>query len=203
MNEPLINEMIENVSDKDDLFDIEKRYFARFQKEIYDVTKFEVLISRLEAYQTKWTECYPRLKAMSDNWGFKLFDDYIIHVNVYSRMGMYDYLSGGVHIGVPYVPWPHKYLDYIFIHELLHIGIEEAVIKRFDLSHEEKERIVDNLCLYVMDGIMEYDHFEKDNRYDKYQLIGEKASYMDKLVGRQPENNLVEAIRIWKEKDSI
>jgi hypothetical protein len=33
------------------------------------------------------------------------------------------------------------------VHEILHIGIEEQIVKQFGLTHWEKERVVDQLCM--------------------------------------------------------
>lgn len=57
------------------------------------------------------------------------------------------------------------------IHEMVHLGIEESVVKRLGLTHPEKERLVDNLCNYVFDN----EHF---------QQVGKQASYMDKYCAQ-------------------
>ena len=32
------------------------------------------------------------------------------------------------------------------VHEMMHLGIEEKIVKKFKLTHWEKERVVDQIC---------------------------------------------------------
>ncbi len=56
------------------------------------------------------------------------------------------------------------------IHELVHIGIEEPIVKRFSLTHSEKERIVDKICMLKFKKEMPKYYIRKlwDIRVDKF-----------------------------------
>lgn len=40
------------------------------------------------------------------------------------------------------------------VHEMVHFGIEESVVKRFKLTHWEKERLVDQICVQRFGSIL-------------------------------------------------
>jgi len=40
------------------------------------------------------------------------------------------------------------------VHECVHIGIEKPIVKRFKLTHTEKERLVDLICKNLFRGIL-------------------------------------------------
>ena len=40
------------------------------------------------------------------------------------------------------------------LHEIVHIGVEESVIKQYKLTHWEKERLVDLICHHCLSEIL-------------------------------------------------
>lgn len=61
------------------------------------------------------------------------------------------------------------------------------------MPQEEKERIVDNLCIYAIEkaegGLW------SDGTRSRYQEVAKGCAYMDAVVGKQPETNLVDSVR--------
>lgn len=56
------------------------------------------------------------------------------------------------------------------IHEIIHIDIEENIVNRFNLTHKEKERLVDLIVLKKFDDILPDYQIQSfgDSRIDPY-----------------------------------
>ena len=53
----------------------------------------------------------------------------------------------------------------------------------------------------VMTGVLPLEHRWKDGHKDKYQEVAKGADYMDSVVGKQPDDNLLKAVNLFlKEK---
>lgn len=113
-----------------------------------------------------------RLKLYSDAWGFRTYEEYTVRLTKYGPGGSYDHKKGHIIIKVN-EKGISSYRDVteMIIHEIIHIGIEEAIVKRYSLSHREKERIVD--CF------LEF-HFYK--AFKKYIKFNEKSMAIDSFL---------------------
>ena len=40
------------------------------------------------------------------------------------------------------------------VHEIIHIGMEESIVKKFELTHVEKEGLVDSICANYFDDLL-------------------------------------------------
>lgn len=201
INNPYINKMIEDRKlDAKDFYD---KYFDTFAKNIYNPDDYVPIIQKLDEYVPLIQKVDEKFKALNQSWGFKIYDQYKIEINYYGAGGQYSSETGQVVLGATAgINFPDDRVPPRIIHEMIHLGIEDLIIcPNGDRRHpavlqEEKERIVDNLCIYAMDGIVESRRMrDKNGNLTAYQPIAECASYMDQVVGKQPENNLVEAVR--------
>ena len=78
---------------------------------------------------------------------------------------------------------------------MIHLGIEDLIInpnheENPPVQQEEKERIVDNLCIYTMEGFLPLERTWTNGQKSKYQEVASSAAYMDDFVGIQPKNKL-------------
>ena len=107
-----------------------------------------------------------------DKWNFKLFDSYAIKLTRFGPGGSYDSESGHIIIktNVEKIASKTSTPEEILVHEMVHIGIEHTIIKKYNLTHEVKERIVDKFMLYHFQEILpNYSMWQKgDTRIDKY-----------------------------------
>ena len=99
-------------------------------------------------------------------WGFKIHKIYNVILTRYGPGGSYDADKGKI---ILCTSMKKELLVNATIHEIIHIGIEHFVNK-FNLSHSEKERIVDILCSKKL-KIDRY-HMQKvgDRRIDKFLI---------------------------------
>lgn len=78
-------------------------------------------------------------------WGFKIFEKYSILLTKYGTEGSYNYDKG---LAILRIDTPNHFS--MAMHEFVHIGIEEIIIKKYGLSHWKKERIVDLICNNIL-----------------------------------------------------
>ncbi|MDR2337151.1 MAG: hypothetical protein LBE20_00690 [Deltaproteobacteria bacterium] len=195
-NNLLINEMIDDIClakiDNDKQFC--DKYFERFKIELFDIGEHKKMVEVIESAIPIVQKCYLRFEALNKSWDFKIWREYRIDINCYRAGAGYHAKFGVVDFG--YCGDNFWKVSVTLVHEMLHLGIEEIIVQRFKLQQEEKERIVDNLCIYAFNEINEIDNFYKwsDGTISQYQEIAKVCSYMDECIGKQPETNLVQSI---------
>lgn len=108
-------------------------------------------------------------------WGFKLHSNYVVKLTRYGPGGSYDCDSGHIILKTEKERMPSKRNNpsEIIVHEITHIGIERAIVERFNLSHEIKERLVDQFIVHHFKDIFpDYTPWSKgDSRIDDYLVL--------------------------------
>jgi len=112
------------------------------------------------------------ISKSSFNWNFKVFERYQINLTLYGPGGSYDPNEGSLLIFTSPTGQFKNYEDpaCTIIHEIVHIGMEESLINKFQVPHTLKERIVDAFVfLSFKDVLTEYRVQEMgENRADEY-----------------------------------
>ncbi len=127
-----------------------------FKTEIYDLTFFENGLKTVNQDINLVRDAMEEIKKWTI-WGFKLFSKYEIRLTSYGPGGSYNWEKGNIIMktklnGIFGLPPVHT-----IVHEIIHIGIEESVVKKFELSHVEKEGLVDAICVnYFKDMLTNY-----------------------------------------------
>ena len=206
LNNPIINEMIENRNMEKSAF--YSKYRKLFADKLYEKELYADRISQVKEAVLKLQPCYEKFEDLKKSWGFELLPEYHVDINLYGVGGSYyrdDKGCGHVVIG-----FGRRYsLDWLartIGHEMIHLGIEDLIInpkhrKEALIKQEEKERIVDNLCIYVMDGVLPLERTWENGKKSNYQEIALCADYMDKIVGKQPENNVILSVEQFLKKN--
>lgn len=86
-----------------------------------------------------------QLMRRFESWGFVMFDSYTVLLTLYGPGGSYDNHTGQIVMLATPTGGFKGYANpaNTLIHELFHIGIEEPVVRKYGLSHQQKERLVD------------------------------------------------------------
>lgn len=106
-------------------------YMKGFQQIAADTATLAIAISRLD--------------SLKRHWDFYTPTQYNVNLTLYGPGGSYNPQSGTILIQT----YPNGGFKgnsnptYTIIHEIVHIGIEEAIVTRYKLSHTQKERLVD------------------------------------------------------------
>lgn len=126
------------------------------------------------------------LDEMQLNWDFKRFGTYKITLTLYGPGGSYNPDDGSI---LMYTTTEGGFKNYgnpanTIIHEIVHIGIEEALVNQYELSHPMKERIVDNIVHLCFGGrLPEYKIQDMgDARIDKYLDEKTDIKYLNKNI---------------------
>lgn len=130
---PVIHSLLEN-----EVFD-QGNYDQAIQKVNAQITLMDDLIKELEATQSAW------------DWDFKMFTTYKVVFTLYGTGGSYDPDQGVITLLTNSNGEFMNYADptNTIIHEIVHMGLEHSIVRKFDLSHGDKERIVDAF-VYLM-----------------------------------------------------
>lgn len=120
------------------------------------------------------------------NWDFKEFKIYPINLTLYGPGGSYNPDEGSILI---YTTSEGQFKNYenpanTIIHEVVHIGIEKAIISKYDVPHEFKERIVDTF-VFLKFGQYLPDYRIQDmgeKRIDQYLKEIHELRDLDKIV---------------------
>lgn len=136
--------------EKEDIFT--QKFFKRVTEEYYD----EIFFKQVDTLINSKIPCIARICAdfskLETNWGFKVLDTYELDLTYGGPGGSYNPYKGKVILRMPKHPSfqqiETKNWERLIVHEMLHIGIEENIVKAFNLSQNEKERVVDLMTRY-------------------------------------------------------
>ena len=145
-------------------------YFKRFVDEIYkplDLTPLQKLLTdNLELLKT----ALDSLRKLKEKWGFKISPQYTIFPTLYGVGGSYNASLGYINLKI-YVTGPQTYqlppFPETIIHEMIHIGIEDIIVKQFRLTQWETEGLVDliaELYLNIRDFLPNYKNQIPDSK---------------------------------------
>lgn len=119
-----------------------------FEKEIYNPDHYKLALIQLEEAEDKIVKCLPIFLDYQDKWGFKVFPQYKIRLTLYGPGGSYNYSNGEIIMLTRENEGFTREPSETIVHEMIHIGIEEIIIKKYNLPHWIKERIVDKFVDY-------------------------------------------------------
>lgn len=124
-----------------------------FTKEVYNPAFFE---NGLKTVNKNIELVEKAIKKMEKwkNWKFKLFPTYQVKLTAYGPGGSYDFNHGNIIMKTKESGEFGRVPYHTIIHEIIHIGIEESVVKKFELTHVEKEGLVDSICANYFDDIL-------------------------------------------------
>lgn len=152
--------------------DVDKEYIEKiFIEQCYDKNFYNAGLAAIESEKLHIEKIFPALVEFNKKWGFKIFPQYTIALTGYGSGGMYDPDSGKIVIlATKEGQFKRPNPAHTPIHEIIHIGIEENIINRFNLTHKEKERLVDLIVLKKFDDILPDYQIQSfgDSRIDPY-----------------------------------
>jgi hypothetical protein len=126
-----------------------------FVSEVYRTDVFNKGLSVLKSTEKTASKALKKLLLLNQNWGFKLFPRYEIVLTLYGPGGSYNEKTGKVIIKTtPDGKFIRPNVANSIVHEMVHIGIEDNIVKKYNLEHWEKERIVDLICSVYLGNIL-------------------------------------------------
>lgn len=128
------------------LADRDQEVFAKELKKVYRESDYRQGFNNLAMAMASVNIDMGVFKTYEALWGFKVFDAYQVCLTRFGPGGSYDHEKGKVIVKVNAKGLASKTCDFksLLVHEMVHIGLEEVIIKKFDLTHTVKERLVDH-----------------------------------------------------------
>ncbi len=206
LNHPLINEMLQEYNRSLSKQEFQDKYFTLFQKDLYNPSAYAPLIEYTKNAVEKLQPCFERIQTLSASWGLEILPHYQVDINMFGVGGSYyrnQQNTGHIITGLRMpIKNPPEVFAHLIGHEIIHLGIEDLVINPNHTNpapvwQEEKERIVDNLCIYAMQGILPLDRQHSNGSFSPYQEVAQHCAYMDNVVNPQPATNLVTAVKAF------
>lgn len=156
-----------------------------FVSKIYDVSLFNLSLSHLQGSELLIRKALERLLELEKNWGFKLMERYEVILTLYGTGGDCNAKTGQIILFTTEQGSFKRQTGYeVLLHEIVHIGIDEPLVKKYKLTHWEKERIVDLICSQYLKEIL-----------PKYKLQQKGDVRIDAFINVYSiEKNLPEAI---------
>ncbi len=174
--------------DKNELHDI-------FISKVYNQDFFKAGMKALEEVRGQIIQAFPKFVEFNEQWGFKVFPEYQLTLTRYGPGGIYLEDEGRVVMmtrkdGTFKRPHP----THTSVHEMVHLGIESNIVKQHSLTHWEKERTVDKMCLLKFGDILPnyQPHSKGDPRVDPFvteATISDLPSAIGQYVKEYPREH--------------
>jgi len=135
----------------------------------YDKEKYSFAIN--EVFKTsEMKESVFFLQQLKNKWGFMIPDEYLILLTKYGGGGSYDIKNNTITYNDNQPNNSKLNFIRVALHEAMHIGIEEKIIRHFNLNHLEKERIVDLMCKTIYAKVLSVWNIQKlgEVKLDQY-----------------------------------
>jgi hypothetical protein len=167
-----------------------KETYEIFVQHIYHKTDYENGLEALDDAEERIREAFARFEELNKQWDFKVFHHYDVVLTLYGPGGYFNPRTGKVTLKTT-LDGRFKRGDplHTIIHEMVHIGIHENIVKRFRLTHWEKERVVDLICSIKFGDIL---------RGYRIQPRGERN--LDAFVNEDSISNLPGAVEAYVER---
>lgn len=164
----LLNLSRKNQLNESDYNELEKR----LADSIYSINDYSKGFDKIQNGISTIEYAITQLSNQEWGWDFQFFSYYTIKLTLYGPGGSYNNETGVIVLQA----YPNgKFKGYnsqinTVIHEIVHIGLEKSIIRRYKLSHTQKERLVDLfVSIFFGDLLPDYKVQEfGDKRLDKY-----------------------------------
>jgi len=162
---------------------------------VYDEKVLEAPIPLLEKQRSQYAEKILSIfLELQQQWGFDVFETYLVTTTMYGPGGTYFHNPKDIEKKIGHVQVHAKCRGGLFpaaVHEMVHLGIEGPIVKHFNLDQQEKERVVDLLCLLKFKTLMEPE-------YKMHEGIGDDQ--INPYVTAETIDDLPRAIQVYVTK---
>ena len=124
MNKPLIEQMI---SERALLKTQESKFITQFQKpfelELYHPERYNRIRDEILSYKDVFDKIYKKFKLLNNSWGFVIWPEYVIDLNMYVGNGSYNAKTGHILLGIKGGGIQISMATIkLIMHEMIHLG---------------------------------------------------------------------------------
>lgn len=183
-------EIIEELKEKskqNTLTEIDLAYLKKFITDsVYNVLDYQKGYKNVDDIRRVLNGMIHVLHKADYPWGFKKYETYSIQLTLYGSGGGYNSDNGFITLYTDPIGGFKQYNDptNTLIHEIIHLGIEESIILKYEVPHTLKERIVDQfVLLYFKEALPKY-HLQEmgEDRIDSYLKVKEDLVTLNQFV---------------------
>ena len=141
--------LIENLKQKSKSENLNNDDYESLEKfvvdSVYNEADYQIGYEKIKNEEVLINKMINQIGKSNFNWVFKEFETYAVNLTLYGPGGSYNPDEGSILI---HTTSKGQFKNYdnssnTIIHEVIHIGIEEAIITKHNVPHALKERIVD------------------------------------------------------------
>ena len=166
-------EALKEKAKQNKLTDSEYESLLNFMKEhVYQRSDYKQGFDKISANKSLINTMIKDFEKLEKNWEYNAFEKYSIKLTLYGPGGSYDPEAGSILI---YTTKDGKFKQYeepsnTIIHEIIHIGTENSIMVKHQVSHPLKERIIDKVVMIMFSEYLPDYHLQGfgDSRIDPY-----------------------------------
>ncbi|NGX32121.1 MAG: hypothetical protein K1060chlam4_00161 [Candidatus Anoxychlamydiales bacterium] len=136
----------------------EQLYRSIFYKKIYDVSLYLKDFKEIFITQSILQKAAEKLQVLNKNWGFNIFEKYEIVLTLSGPDARYNLTKNQLlYLVTPKDLKKTVHCYETIIHEMVHIGVDQMIVRQYNLNYVEKERLVDLICkIYLKELLPNY-----------------------------------------------
>lgn len=153
---------------------------------IYSTLDYQAGYDKIKDQFELLHEMIQKIDQSGSTWNFSEFDQYHINLTLYGPGGSYNPDDGSLML---FTTSQGKFKNYenpanTIIHEIIHIGVEEAIVSKYNVPHAMKERMVDTYVMLTFGRHLPNYQIQDmgDHRIDKYLQKLSDLKTLDQLV---------------------
>ncbi|MBV6654664.1 MAG: hypothetical protein KI786_12945 [Mameliella sp.] len=159
---------------------------AFMETEVYDQSDYEKGFGAVMQNKDLINQMINSFDKLKKQWSYKRFEQYEVNLTLYGPGGSYDPETGSILL---YTTKEGGFKQYAnpsntIIHEIIHIGTEESIMGKYQVPHQLKERIIDQLVLLSFKPLLpdyRLQHFG-DARIDPFLKHKKDIAKLDEIV---------------------
>lgn len=170
------NELIQILIERSKNDNLDKKDFEKLSKliseKIYNTNDYSAGTINIKKVLLEIEGIFSKFEEFHEKWDFKIFKEYKLFLTLYGAGGSYEPGKGEITILTAKTGEfkNGKNPAGTIVHEFVHIGIEEIIIQKYNISQIIKERIVDKLVYSNFKDILPNYFIQNfdDTTIDKY-----------------------------------
>lgn len=169
--------------------------YEMLEEGVYVESKYNTALEKVKAQEALINSLVWKLKTTKESWSwnFKAFDTYNVVFTLYGTGGSYDPDKGTVTL---FTNEEGKFMKYpkpanTIVHEIVHMGIEQSIVQKYNLPHGLKERLVDTITyLLFKDQLTDYKiQTMGDMKFDEYLKSKDDLRDLASLIEKYQKEN--------------
>ncbi len=164
--------------------------YELLESKVYDINNYQLALEKVNEQKQFILNIIHQIDSSKNTWGwdFKMFEKYEVLFTLYGSGGSYDPNSGTITL---FTTEEGNFKNYknpanTIVHEIVHMGIERSLVEKYNLSHQEKERVVDKFVYLMFSELLPNYRIQSfgDAKIDEYITGKEDLIVLDSVLSQ-------------------